>query len=282
MTGFWFLIMEALQLFSNPRGYIRFAVIKIIEAVGVTLLVYNTLYSVIYKDQFTVAFWRIQALTSLFIYLRLLLILRYFDKISYLVRSIINVVIGMRAFLFVLVVAILAFTDAFISLDYTAKQDEEESARMLNETTENLDQLSEAKKSWLTDIGLKYLFKVEVIYLLTNGEFPLDAVSTYDRFGWVIFALCTIFNLIIMLNLLITIISEDFAAVIALRDETLFRERVFSIIALQRSMSCCARRKSNPVRLMFFVNELGVDEIKTEEEHIDEISEKIEEIGGSI
>ena len=190
----------------------------------------------------------------------------------------------MRAFLFVLVVAILAFTDAFISLDYTAKQDEEESVRILqdNTTTENLDQSQETQKSWLTEIGLKYLFKVEVIYLLTNGEFPLDAVGTYDRFGWVIFALCTIFNLIIMLNLLITIISEDFAAVIALRDETLFRERVFSIIALQRSLSCCVRRKSNPVRLMFFVNELGVDEIKTEEEHIDVISEKIEEIGGSI
>ena len=213
-----------------------------------------------------------------------MLILRYFDKISYLVRSIINVVIGMRAFLFVLVVAILAFTDAFISLDYTAKQDEEESVRISqdNTATENLDQSQETQKSWLTEIGLKYLFKVEVIYLLTNGEFPLDAVGTYDRFGWVIFALCTIFNLIIMLNLLITIISEDFAAVIALRDETLFRERVFSIIALQRSLSCCARRKSNPVRLMFFVNELGVDEIKTEEEHIDVISEKIEEIGGSI
>ena len=119
---------------------------------------------------------------------------------------------------------------------------------------------------------------MEVIYLLTNGEFPLDAVSTYNRFGWFIFALCTIFNLIIMLNLLITIISEDFAAVIAIRDETLYKERVYSMVALQRSVACCCRRKKNPVRLMFIANELGIDEIKTDDEYIDVMAEKVEEI----
>ena len=123
---------------------------------------------------------------------------------------------------------------------------------------------------------------MEVIYLLTNGEFPLGAVDTYDRFGWAIFALCTVFNLIIMLNLLITIISEVFAGVLASRDERVFEERVNSILALQRSFACCCRRKTNPVRLMFSANELAMDEIKTEDEHIDVISEKIEEIGDSI
>ena len=40
----------------------------------------------------------------------------------------------MGAFLFVLVVAILAFTDAFISLDYTATQEGgDDPARMLEE-----------------------------------------------------------------------------------------------------------------------------------------------------
>ena len=123
---------------------------------------------------------------------------------------------------------------------------------------------------------------MEVIYLLTNGEFPLDAVGTYDRFGWAIFALATVFNLIIMLNLVITIISEVFAGVIATRDETVFRERVDSIRGLQRSIGCCCRRKTNPVRLMFSANELATEEIKTEDEHIDVISEKIAEIGEQI
>ena len=43
--------------------------------------------------------------------------MKYFEKISYLVRSITEVVKGMRAFFLVLIVAILAFADAFYSLD---------------------------------------------------------------------------------------------------------------------------------------------------------------------
>ena len=73
---------------------------------------------------------------------------------------------------------------------------------------------------------------MEQAYQLTNGEFPLEKVGTYDRFGWIIFMLATIINLIIMLNLLITIISEDFAAVIGIRDEYMFRERVVTISTL--------------------------------------------------
>lgn len=179
----------------------------------------------------------------------------------------------MGAFLFVLFVAILAFTDAFISLDQRA----EAATRPPDAPAEPA--VLAPGENWLSVIGLKYLLKVEIIYLLTNGEFPLDAVGTYDRFGWAIFALCTIFNLIIMLNLLITIISESFTEVIAIRDETVFRERVISIVGLQRSVGFCCRKRTNPVRLMFFASELAMDEIKTEVEHIDIISEKIEEIG---
>ena len=51
--------------------------------------------------------------------------MRYFEGISYLVRSLIAVARGMGAFLFVLFVAILAFTDAFISLDYNAEAQKE-------------------------------------------------------------------------------------------------------------------------------------------------------------
>ena len=60
-TGFYFLFLETLQVCSNAKDYITWRSLpsKLIEAVGVILLVYNALYSVIYTDQFTVAFWRI-------------------------------------------------------------------------------------------------------------------------------------------------------------------------------------------------------------------------------
>lgn len=69
---------------------------------------------------------------------------------------------------------------------------------------------------------LPYLAQVEGAYLLTNGEFALDNIEKYDKFGWFIFFLATIFNLIIMLNLLLSIIAETFGRVIQKSHETMF------------------------------------------------------------
>jgi len=44
-------------------------------------------------------------------------LLKYFENISYLIKMIIEVVNDMSAFLVVLFVAVLAFADAFYSLD---------------------------------------------------------------------------------------------------------------------------------------------------------------------
>ena len=215
------------------------------------------------------------------------MILRFFEKISYLIRSIGEVIYGMRAFLFTLFVAIAAFTDAFYSLDYTIApqpegEQEQADARLLEEVKDDEDQSAFMK--WFNSFGLKYISKVESTYLLTNGEFPLDSdVANYDSFGWFIFLLATIFNLIIMLNLLITIISEDFASVIGTRDETMFRERVISITQLQRTIGWCVRqKKSNSAKLMFLATELKIDEIKTNVEHIEVMNDTVKEIRGEI
>lgn len=115
-TGIYFELVELAQLISAPSKYLSF--MRLIDLVGAFLIIYNALHSVIYND-FTVTFWRIQACASLFIYLRLLLVLRYFERISQLVRMITTVIIDMVPFLIVLLVAILAFSDAFFSLDQT-------------------------------------------------------------------------------------------------------------------------------------------------------------------
>ena len=62
--------------------------------------------------------------------------LRYFENISYLVRMINEVLYDMIQFAIVLFVAILAFTDAFYSLDQTVANTEEDlpSSRLLEET----------------------------------------------------------------------------------------------------------------------------------------------------
>ena len=197
----------------------------------------------------------------------------------------------MRAFLLVLVVSVLAFADAFYSLDQTVKP--EEGAEGAAESTESAGRLLEDGNvvndlkdtsfgAWFLDLGLEYIAQVEQAYLLTNGEFPLDKVGTYDKFGWGIFLLATIFNLIIMLNLLITIISEDFAAVIGIRDEYMFKERVNTIVSLQRTIGYCVKQESNPQKLIFTATELKIDEIRSNVEQIDMIADKVKEIGDEI
>lgn len=88
---------------------------------------------------------------------------------------------------------------------------------------------------------LPCIAQIESAYLLTNGEFNLDGVGQYYAFGWFVFFLATVFNLIIMLNLLLSIIAETFGRVIQKSHETMFKERVYEITNLQRSIGRCIR-----------------------------------------
>ena len=71
-------------------------------------------------------------------YLRLLSVLRYIEKVSYLIKMIDQVIKDMFAFGVILFVAILAFADAFYSLELInsppVEEDGDESARILQDT----------------------------------------------------------------------------------------------------------------------------------------------------
>ena len=52
------------------------------------------------------------------------------------------------------------------------------------------------------------------VYRLALGDFSVDDFdSTATLYLWIIFLFCTVLNLVIMMNLLIAIISESFAAI---------------------------------------------------------------------
>ena len=58
------------------------------------------------------------------------------------------------------------------------------------------------------------------------GDFATDAFGIYAvPLMWILFLLCTVFNMIIMLNLLIAIISESFARVNEDREQAGYQER---------------------------------------------------------
>lgn len=99
----------------------------------------------------------------------------------------------------------------------------ETASRMLQTAAEDLE------KNWFETNIIPYISKVEEAYLLTNGEFNLDQMNSYDNFGWFIFFLATVFNLIIMLNLLLAIIADTFGRIIGDRNKHMYRERVIEI-----------------------------------------------------
>ncbi len=57
------------------------------------------------------------------------------------------------------------------------------------------------------------------------GDFDTNAFGEVAvGYVWILFILCTLFNMIIMLNLLIAIISESFAKVNSVYEQASFRE----------------------------------------------------------
>ena len=60
-------------------------------------------------------FWNVQAIAALFLWFNALYYMRSFDSTGYLIRSLTEVIIDMRVFLFLLGIVVFGFADAFNS-----------------------------------------------------------------------------------------------------------------------------------------------------------------------
>ena len=128
-----------------------------------------------------------QATMSLMIWLKMLYFLRIFKTTGYLIRIIIEVVVDMRHFLFILLLTFIAFGDAIYNIN----------------TSNNVE---------FVDGG--YIGSIAFVYRMVLGDFDTGSFGEVAvPYMWILFLLCTVFNMIIMLNLLIAIISESFARI---------------------------------------------------------------------
>ena len=104
----------------------------------------------------------------------------------------------MRHFLFLLLLSFIAFGEAIQSIS---------------------DSLGE-------EGYVGYLGGIGYVYRMVLGDF---AVDDFDKMAtsymWIIFLLCTVLNMIIMMNLLIAIISESFANINSVSKQANYRER---------------------------------------------------------
>lgn len=101
---------------------------------------------------------------------------------------IIQVVVDMRIFLVVLCIIFFGFADAFVTLSLGTENEDD---RYVNNFSESL----------------VYTYRIGL------GDFDVEkfANNVQPTTVWILFLLCTVLNVIVMLNLLIAIISESFA-----------------------------------------------------------------------
>ena len=133
----------------------------------------------------------ILSITAFFMWIKLLYFMRIFKETGYLIRMITTVIIDMRFFFLVLVIGIVAFGDSFLSIAGGNTGDDVFTSGFIN--------------------------SIIYTYAIVLGGF--DVTSYNNSMSYILvmclFLLCTVFNMIVMFNLLIAIISESFANVSA-------------------------------------------------------------------
>lgn len=150
------------------------------------------------------AFWYMQAVAAVLMWLKFTNFLRAFSATGYLIRMIYEVITDMIAFMIVLALSCVALADAYFSV---TNAEREEGA------------LSFAK--------FQNAFKF--MYLQTLGEFYAPdemGMEDWSPALWILFFISSMVNLIVMLNLLIAVISETYSRVNEKKNEYDYKEKI--------------------------------------------------------
>ena len=97
------------------KGTYFYSPLRLFNLITPVFVIANTLNSE--RGRGETYFWNIQAATAIIIWFRLLLWLRTIPKYSWLIRMISEVLNDMVAFMLVFFIGVLAFTDAFLSVE---------------------------------------------------------------------------------------------------------------------------------------------------------------------
>lgn len=176
----------------------------------------------------------------------------------------------MKIFMAILIVGVFAFADAFFSIDkiieLRAIGGDEGGVEVVVEAVESPD-LSNYEKYWQP-----YVFAWQKSFLTALGEFDGNLVDGNYREGdWLVFFLCCIFNIILLLNLLIAIISETFANISESSVEFGFKEKTKQMAVMQNSIFGIRGNDPDPNEFLFIAKVIGSEEMKTEDEVADQI-----------
>ena len=202
----YYAINEIRQIINDGANYFKsfWNYIDLIPLFGIYLIAFNSLletviYAAVQVERVDETEQRIViAIVTLFMWLKFLYFFRFFDQTSYLIRIVVEVVIDMRNFLLVLLFMIIGFGNSFYVLS------------LGNSTDETIF------------IG-SFVDSILFSYRMVLGDFDTEAFgATAVPLAWILFLLFTIFNMIVMLNLLIAIISDSYARVAASAEQATY------------------------------------------------------------
>ena len=171
-----------------------------------------------------------RAVTSMFVWFKFFLLLRCMTLTAYLVQMIIQVFADIKAFLLILGITLIAFADSWHAISSASPDPGEREAG--------------------------YLASLKYIFVVTIGMAEGDILETTSPVAFLVFFLAAGFNLIVLLNLLIAIISETYWRVKRDKDKFLFKLKVSIIVVLQSIVlgqnSWRTYVKSDTTKLLFF------------------------------
>lgn len=144
---------------------------------------------------------RVAAISVLVLYFKLFYFLRIFFSTAYLVRMIIEIMLDMKFFITVLMIACIAFANAFYIL---GRKSDPDSGNLAG------DNVADA-----------FIFS----FKMGLGDFNTDGFNTDDEeLLWIFFLLNTLIIMIILLNLIIAIMGDTFDKVQETQENSMLRE----------------------------------------------------------
>jgi hypothetical protein len=128
----------------------------------------------------------VHSFCSLLLWIKFLYFLRIFRHTAYLINMLNTVIYDMRIFLLILLIIYLGFGEAFL----------------------RISERSDEEAQWLNGYGYGLLYS----FRLSIGDIDSDSldISVQKGTAWFMYVVCIIYTNIVMLNLLISIISESF------------------------------------------------------------------------
>eukprot|EP00347_Sterkiella_histriomuscorum_P004764 403359199 len=181
----------------------------------------------------------IQAIATFFMWFKFLYFLRIYRSTGYLISMIFEVIKDMKYFFLVLFLTIVAFSDSFLSISYGNTEEKR------------------FTHSFVDSIIYTYRMILGDFDTTEFGEVATPLVM-------ILFLLCTIFNMIVMLNLLIAIISESFAKVTSKSDQAVYQEMA-SMIAENSYLIPESRKKEYAESGKYLLIVKDLEEINNEE-----------------